>query len=111
MQHRKQRLASLIREELGPLIVREFEFPNALVTLTEVELDDKLLHADVYVTAYPETKLDGALRTLNAEARRLERVLLKKLRMRVFPRLRFERDRGPEHAARVEKLLMDEDNK
>lgn len=112
MHHRKLRLASLIRDELAILFLRELEFPaGCLVTVTEVELDEPLAHATVMISVLPEKEAEAVRKQLGAEAKRLEWTLLKKLSLRVFPHLRFEIDHGPERAAKVEKILLDEDNK
>ena len=45
--HRDLRVAELIREELGKMLARDFDFLGALVTILDVEVTRDLLHAKV----------------------------------------------------------------
>ena len=104
---RSERVSSLIREEISRLLERELEF-DALVTVTDVEVDRKLEHAKVLISVLPESGEAAALKTLGGEAGRLQHMLLKKINIKPMPRIYFEIDRGNENAARVEKALLDE---
>jgi ribosome-binding factor A len=107
MNHRPERVASLIREELSLLIVRELEFPDTLVTLTDVEVNKKLELAKVGVTVFPSEKADETMAVLKRSQGQLQRLLNHKLNIRPMPRIDFFPDHGPENAARVEKKLLD----
>lgn len=106
--HRPERVGSLIREELSQLIIREAEFPGALVTITDVIVDKKMDHAKVKVSALPLERGEAALKTLNSMIGNLQHLLNKKMNIRPMPRISFEIDGGLENAARVEKALLDE---
>ena len=108
MNFRNLRVANLIRDELGALILRELEFPGALVTITEVVADKKLEGAKVRVSILPANKTKGALATLVKNAGLLQHLLSRKLNIKPMPRIHFELDPGPEKAAVVEKLLLDQ---
>ena len=105
---RAERVQKLIREELAKLIVREMEFPGALVTITEVEVDKKLEHAKVNVSVIPSEKAAHAIAALDRSTGALQHLLMKKINIKPMPRIAFALDRGPEHAAVVEKLLEDD---
>ncbi|HUZ92617.1 MAG TPA: ribosome-binding factor A [Candidatus Paceibacterota bacterium] len=108
MKHRSLRVSKLIREELAKIILREFEFPGALVTITEVEVADKLESAKVLVSVIPSKSAVGVMRKLGASAGELQHLLLKKVNIKPMPRIVFELDHGPENAAVVEKKLLGE---
>ncbi len=109
MNYRSLRVSNLIRDELTKIILREVEFePGVLVTVTEVEADKKLDDAAVRVSVLPSVKADGALKVLRARTGELQHLLSRKLNIKPMPRIRFELDRGPEKAAGVEKILLDE---
>ena len=95
-----------MREELALILERDFEFPGALVTITEVVVGKKLEHADVKVSVLPEKFADAALEKLGAAAGHLQHLLLKKINIKPMPRIAFSLDRGPENAAKVEKALL-----
>ena len=105
---RSERVQSLIREELAKIIIREMEFPGALVTITEVEVDKKLEHAKVRVSVIPSEATDRSLAALEKSAGTLQYLLTKKMNIKPMPRSAFALDRGPERAAKVEKLLNDD---
>ncbi|RJQ29877.1 30S ribosome-binding factor RbfA [Candidatus Parcubacteria bacterium] len=107
MNFRPQRVGKLIREELSKIILEELEFPDALPTITDVEVDKKLEHAVVLLSVIPSVSSDRVLEELKRAAGRLQHLLNKKISIKPMPRIRFEIDHGLEHAAQVEKLLLD----
>lgn len=110
MRQRSERVSALIKEELGKIILRDIEFPGLLVTITDVSADEKLEGAKIAISVIPEAKSKEALTILETQAGDLQWKLLKKLNIRPMPRIRFVHDTGAEKAARVEKLLREEDN-
>ena len=56
---------SLIREELGKMFERELEFPEALVTITDVEVNPEMEAAIVNFSVLPSEKSDRVLEILN----------------------------------------------
>lgn len=111
MNHRPERVGKLIREELSKIIARELEFENVLATITEVEVDRKLEIAKTRISVWPIEKTKDVLKTLNKTRNLFQTALFKKLNIRPMPRIQFEIDRGPEHAAGVEKALLEEEPK
>lgn len=107
MNHRPERVANLIREELSKLIVRELEFGGALVTLTTVEVNAKMELAKVGVTVFPSGQAKEVLRTLKRAQGELQYKMVRILNIRPMPRIDFFVDHGPENAARVEKALLE----
>ena|SRR3989338_4156029 len=108
MNHRPDRVASLIQEELSALLVRELEFPGALVTISAVEVTKKLDFARVEVSVLPAEKETEVLKVLVAAQRELQFKLGRKLNIKPMPSLRFEIDHGIENAAVVEKRLLED---
>jgi ribosome-binding factor A len=109
--HRPLRMGSVIREELGKLFLREVNFGGAIVTITEVIVDANYAWADVSLSVLPAASEAAVLRRLAGATGHLHHLLNKKMNIRPMPMLRFKIDRGVENAARVEKLLADDDNK
>ena len=105
--YRSQRVEKLIREELSKILVREFEFPNALVTVTEVQVDKKLDHAKAMVSVIPSAAEKSALYTLDKNIGTIQYMLLKKINIKPMPRVSFTLDHGMENAARVEKKILE----
>ena len=103
---RSERVGSLIREELAKILVREVEFTEGLITITEVEVDKKLEHAKVNVSVIPANTAEDALEILTKSAGHFQHLLLKKMNIKPMPRITFILDQGPENAASVEKVLL-----
>lgn len=106
MKHRQERVNSLIREELGKIILKELEFPDALVTITEVDTSKDIDKAVVGVSVLPSEKSGEALAVLNRNIRHLQYLLMKKINIKPMPQIVFQIDHGLEKAAEVEKLLL-----
>ncbi|KKU15242.1 ribosome-binding factor A [Candidatus Wolfebacteria bacterium RIFCSPLOWO2_01_FULL_45_19] len=106
MKHRPQRVSSLIERELSAIIMRELEFENCLVTITGVEVNNKLERAIVKFSVYPSEKLKGVSAILNKSRGRLQFLLGRKINIMPMPRIEFHEDKGLEEAAKVEKALM-----
>jgi ribosome-binding factor A len=104
---RSDRVRELIREELSKIIIREMEFPDALVTITDVEVEKKLEHAKVMVGVIPSSAAPAALAALEKRAGHLQHLLTNKLNIKPMPRISFAIDHGTENAASIEKLLLD----
>ncbi|MBI4095069.1 MAG: ribosome-binding factor A [Candidatus Liptonbacteria bacterium] len=110
MNYRPLRVGKLIREELNKLIQREVEISGALATITDVAIDKKLERARVYVSVLPMEKSAGALDLFKKSEGRLQYLLGRKLNIKPMPHIEFVPDRGPEHAAEVEKILIKDQN-
>lgn len=106
---RYQRVSALIKEELSKLIIREIETPGALVTITDAEVTKKLDLAIIKFSVIPMEKAEEVLKILNKARGELQYLLLKKINIKPMPKIMFEIDRGLEHAAKIEKILMEDD--
>lgn len=111
MNYRPLRVAKLIKEELGMIIEKELEFPGALFTITEIEVNKKLETARVEFSVFPSSSAEEVLKILEKSAGRLQYLLMKKINIKPMPRIFFEIDRGPENAARVEKIFLESKKK
>lgn len=110
MNFRPLRVGKLLREELSKIVNREIDPRGALITITEVVVDGKLERAIVNVSVIPSSAGEERMKELHALQGRFQHLLMKKVQIRPFPRIEFKLDRGIEDAARVEKLLLEEQN-
>lgn len=86
--------------------MRELDFGDYLVTITDVEVDNKLERAVVNFSVYPSDKMKDASAILNKSRNRLQFLLARKLNIKPMPHIEFKEDTGLENAAAVEKALM-----
>jgi ribosome-binding factor A len=105
--HRPERVGELLRELIAGFLTDQVRDPRiGFVTVTGVEVSPDLGHARVRVTVMgaPEERA-RTLEGLASAARFLRTRLAHELHLRTAPELRFELDRGLEHAMRIEEVL------
>lgn len=91
MNYRNLRVAKLIQEELGKIILREVEFKNSvIVTITEVEVLRDLSQAKVKLGVMPATAAEEMLNLINEYRPLLQNLLMKKINIKPMPRIVFE---------------------
>lgn len=106
MSLRIQRVNELLKQEIGSLILRELDFNrDTMVTITEVYASDDLKQAKVKVSIMPFLKAEKILKVLNSQVFNLQKLLNKKLKMKIVPKIRFELDKSEERKTRIEQLL------
>ena len=102
---RQKRVARLLQEALGPLILRELE-PGAatLVTLTQVDVPADLRSARVYVSVFGGDAA-AVLRTLQDRAGHIRRHLASLVELKYNPELFFSLDPSHDMDERIGRLL------
>ena len=100
-------MGHLFRKELGEMLLREFEFAGALITLTEVEVSEDLAHAKAKISVMPHKAEKPVLAALKKMAGHFQHELNHKLNFKPMPRLMFVLDEGLERAAAIEKDLIE----
>ncbi|HUL49055.1 MAG TPA: 30S ribosome-binding factor RbfA [Gemmatimonadales bacterium] len=109
--HRPERLAELIRETLAATLTGETELRDpriGFVTVTGVEVSADLAHARVRVSVMgSEEERASTLAGLASAAGFLRSLLARELSLRTSPELRFEIDRGLDHARRIDAVLRE----
>jgi ribosome-binding factor A len=88
--YRNLKAGTLIQDELGKLFTRDFNFEGALVTILDVLVDEKLLHATVRIGIIPYEKGPGVFNFLTRHAADMHHKLVRKLNIKPVPFLKFE---------------------
>ncbi len=107
MNFRTLRVAGVIRDETAKLLARDYDFGDAVVTVTDVVVEPSMAWADIFVSVIPSEKAPEVLQALSRRAGDIHHYLNRKMNIRPMPRIRFGIDKGPEHAAKIEKMLLD----
>ena len=81
---RRERIESLILEELNKLIIKELEFSGALVTITGVEVSEDSENALVKFSTLPTEKSDMVFKIFKKFVGRLQFLLLKKINIKLI---------------------------
>jgi ribosome-binding factor A len=107
--HRPERVAEAIRQAVAAFLTGNVRDPRVgFVTVTGVEITADLAHARVRVSVMgSDDEKAKSLEGLTSAARFLRAQLARELPLRVAPELRFELDRGLEHAQRIDRVLRD----
>jgi len=102
---RQKRIASLLQEALGPLVLRELDAGAAtLVTLTHVEVPADLRSAKVFVSVFGGDAA-GILRRLEERSGHIRKHLASLVELKYNPELFFALDPSSEMDERIERLL------
>lgn len=104
---RLDRVNQLIKEEISMVLQRELKDPRlGFITVTEVETANDLRLAKVFVSVLgDETKWASSLAALKSARGFIRHWLRGHLDLRVTPELDFRPDRSMAHAARIQELL------
>ncbi len=106
---RPEQVAEAIRAILAEALVRgEVRDPRVgLMTVSSVEVTRDLSVATIRVVPHADDDAgrEAALEGLRSAAGYLRGMVARSLTTRGVPELRFERDRGLEHARRIDELL------
>jgi len=90
MSERIHKVNSLMRQEVGAVILRELEMPKgSLITVTRVTAEPDLKTAKVFVRMYPTLNELTLLEYLKKNSGRIQKSLNRKLEMKFVPQLTF----------------------
>lgn len=107
MSIRTERVASLLKEEIGAVLIRDYRDPAyGFITVTDVRVTGDLRIAKVYfsVMGSPEVQ-DRTMAMLEGERPHIRGLVGSKLHMRFIPELQFYHDTTMDRVARINTLL------
>lgn len=104
---RQQRIAEEIYQQISTLLVTQVADPRlATVNVSGVEVDRELMYADVFVSSVEGTEAAPAiLEGLQHAHGFLRSEIARRMKLRIFPKLRFHWDPTPERGDRMERLF------
>ncbi len=110
MSQRLLRVRELLKRELSTLLQREFEFKNALVTISDVDITPDLRQAHVFIsTLGAEGRENSIIEQLNEKRALLQNKLAKRVILKYNPRLHFEYDDSIRRGVDVVSLINEID--
>jgi ribosome-binding factor A len=118
-EFRTERVARLIQEKIGALIVEgkiKDHRVNPFLSVSRVKVAKDLSWADVYVSTFkPETNLERGVEGLQSAAGFIQSQLAMGMRIRLTPRLRFHEDlsiwQGFELVKKIEEIVEESSEK
>lgn len=106
MSKRIQRVSQLIKREISQILLREVEFPSAvLVTVTQVQTSTDLRNTNILISVMPGKETENILNFLNRKIYILQQKLNKRLKMRPIPKIKFLEEKETAEAGRIEEIL------
>ena len=107
MPKRPERVASLLKQELGEILVRDYGDQTAgFTTVTEVKLTADLRNARVYVSVFGDDDVrEKTMALLKAETPHIRALVASRIRIRFIPELQFVRDETLDRVDRINSLI------
>ncbi len=107
MSIRTERVASLIKEEIGAILIREYnDKAYGFITVTDVKVTADLKIAKIYfsIFAQPEVQ-EKTMAMLEGEKQHIRGIVASHLRMRFTPALQFFHDNTLDRVDRINHLI------
>jgi ribosome-binding factor A len=106
---RQKKISSLLQKDLGEIIdrlARDY-FSGTLMSITEVRITPDLANSKIFISVFPMTKADEAMKFLKAQSGTIRGELGQKIRnqMRIVPELQFIRDETLDKRDTIDQLL------
>jgi len=107
MANRPQRVASLLKQELADILMREYADQTfALTTVTEVRMTPDLRNARVYISIFGNGEAKAkTMEMLEAEKGHIRGMIGARVRLRFTPDLQFVQDDTLDRVERINSLI------
>jgi ribosome-binding factor A len=107
MSIRTERVASLIKTEIGTILTREYNDPSfGFITVTDVKMTPDLRLAKVAFSIFGNEELKGkTMRMLEDEKSHIRGLVGSRLRLKFTPALQFYRDDTLDTVDRINQLI------
>jgi ribosome-binding factor A len=108
MSIRTERVASIIKEEIGSILTREFSAPsNGFITVTDVKMTADLKIARISFSVFGSDEVQArTMKMLEDQKQHIRGIVGSHLRLRFVPALQFYLDDTLERADRINKLIQ-----
>ena len=105
MSQRIQRVNELIKQEVSKILLKEIDFSDILVTITNTDTSPDIKNCKVKISVIPSDKEKLALETIERKIYHIQQELNKKLHLKYVPKLSFKIDQIESKAQRIEEIL------
>lgn len=104
MSQRLDKINALMKREISSFVQKEFEFKNALVTISDVVLTDDLREGKVFVSVLGG-HMANVLEKLTKHKGAIQKYINKRTNLRCTPVLMFRADTSAERGVGIVNLL------
>jgi ribosome-binding factor A len=107
MSIRTERVASLLREEIGSILIREYnDTANGFITVTEVRVTPDLRIARIYFSIFGADGIQArSMAMLEGEKQHIRQIVASRLTLRFVPVLEFYLDDTMQRVERINTLI------
>jgi ribosome-binding factor A len=106
MTNRLARVRELILRELASIILRDYTFPNVLVTVNDVDITPDLKQAFVFVGILgPDHRAESIIEHLNRHRGEIQQKLSRRVILRNTAKLEFRLDTSVARGVRITNLM------
>ncbi len=103
---RLQKINELIKQQTAEIISREISIkPGVFVTVSNVDTTPDFRYARVFISVFPEKERGYVEASLRKEQSVIQRLLNKKMCLRILPQIGFVYDETEVKAEEVERIL------
>jgi len=108
MSQRIIKINDLIRQNVDEILLKELSLKEGVfITIAKVDTSSDLRYTRIFVSIFPESEINYAMKTLQKEAYRIQGSLNKKLHMKPLPKVEFRADFTESKADEIEKILKE----
>jgi ribosome-binding factor A len=108
MSDRMRKINSVIKREISDLIMKNVDFKDGVfVTISKVDTSRDLRYTRIFVRVYPHSEIDYSMKTLEHEKNAMQKVLNKRLHLKILPKISFIHDKTGDEVDEIEKLLQE----
>ncbi len=101
-----RKVNSVILREISDLIMKIVDFKSGVfVTISKVDTTSDLRYTRIFVRVFPQSEIDYSMKTLEHERIAIQKVLHKRLHLKVLPKISFVHDKTGDDVDELEKLL------
>jgi ribosome-binding factor A len=107
MSIRTERVASVIKERIGEILVHDYNDPAyGFITVTDVKMTPDLKIAKVYFSVFGNEDVQSrAMKMLEGEKQHIRGMIASHVRLKFAPTLQFHLDHTLEEADRINRLI------
>lgn len=106
MSKRTEQIASLLRQKINEIILRDFEAPlGSLVSVTEVNIAPDLKNATAYLSIIPSNKIGSVLEKIKKFGPHVQIELGKKIIIRSLPLISWAVDERDIKYSQIDEAL------
>jgi len=107
MSIRTERVASVIKERIGAILVHDYNNPSyGFITVTDVKMTPDLKIAKVYVSVFGSEQVKAkAMKMLEGEKQHIRGLVASHVQLKFAPALQFYLDQTLEEADKINRLI------